>query len=81
MAVNKVVHVRKSNLFQKLTVMCIYWEVEYDDDGKREIIPEDELLNMEEYCEEVFGYYTWKLIGRRTLSEYLDSISKDNGGK
>lgn len=81
MAVNKVVHVRKSNLFQKLTVMCIYWEVEYDDDGKREIIPEDELLNMEEYYEEVFGYYTWKLIGRRTLSEYLDSISKDNGGK
>lgn len=81
MAVDKVVHVRKSNLFQKLTVMCIYWEVEYDDDGKREIIPEDELLNMEEYYEEVFGYYTWKLIGRRTLSEYLDSISKDNGGK
>lgn len=81
MAVNNVVHVRKSNLFQKLTVMCIYWEVEYDDDGKREIIPEDELLNMEEYYEEVFGYYTWKLIGRRTLSEYLDSISKDNGGK
>lgn len=81
MAVNNVVHVRKSNLFQKLTVMCIYWEIEYDDDGKREIIPEDELLNMEEYYEEVFGYYTWKLIGRRTLSEYLDSISKDNGGK
>lgn len=81
MAVNKVVHVWKSNLFQKLTVMCIYWEIEYDDDGKREIIPEDELLNMEEYYEEVFGYYTWKLIGRRTLSEYLDSISKDNGGK
>lgn len=81
MAVDKVVHVRKSNLFQKLTVMCVYWEVEYDDDGKREIIPEDELLNMEEYHEEVFGYYTWKLIGQRTLSEYLDSISKDNGGK
>lgn len=81
MAVNKVVHVRKSNLFQKLTVMCIYWEVEYDDDGEREILPEDELLNMEEYYEEVFGYYTWKLIGQRTLSEYLDSISKDNGGK
>ena len=81
MAVDKVVRVRVSNLFQKLTVMCIYWKVEYDDDGKREIIPEDELLNMEEYYEEVFGYYTWKLIGRRTLSEYLDSISKDNGGK
>ena len=54
MAVNKVVHVWKSNLFQKLTVMCIYWEVEYDDDGEREILPEDELLRMEEYYEEVF---------------------------
>lgn len=61
--------------------MCIYWEVEYDDDGEREILPEDELLRMEEYYEEVFGYYTWKLIGRRTLSEYLDSISNSNGGK
>lgn len=81
MAVNKVVYVRKSNLFQKLTVMCIYWEVEYDDDGEREILPEDELLRMEEYYEEVFGFYAWRLIGRRTEKEYLDSIRKTNGGK